>query len=61
VIRRCGGQVRAALGGPYALDFAAILAMGAAMGADTALLADLLPGIEPVIVNAYRGAADDGQ
>ncbi len=59
MIRRCGGQVRAAFGGPYALDFGSILAMGAAMGADIALLADLLPSVEPVIVKAYREEADD--
>lgn len=60
VIRRCSGQVRAGFGGPYALDYGAILMMAAAMGADTALLTDLLPSIEPVIVKAYRENADDG-
>ncbi len=61
VIRRCGGQVRAALGGPYALDYGAILMMAAAMGADTALLTDALPSVEPIIVKAYRENADDGE
>ena len=61
VIRRCGGQVRAALGGPYALDYGAILMMAAAMGADTALLTDVLPSAEPIIVKAYRESADDGE
>ncbi|GAA0278292.1 hypothetical protein LNAOJCKE_4551 [Methylorubrum aminovorans] len=60
VIRRCGGQVRAAFAGPYALDFGAILMMADAMGAETALLADALPSVEPIIVKAYRENADDG-
>ncbi len=59
VIERCGGQVRANLGGPYALDFTAILMMAAAMGAGTALLADVLPAIEPVILKAYREESDN--
>lgn len=60
VVRRCGGQVRAGLGGPYALDYGAILMMADAMGAGTPLLADVLPSVEPVIVKAYRENADDG-
>lgn len=60
VIRRCGGQVRAAFAGPYALDYGAILMMANAMGAETALLADALPSVEPIIVKAYRENADDG-
>ncbi|MGN7124079.1 DUF7697 family protein [Methylorubrum thiocyanatum] len=60
VIRRCGGQVRAAFAGPYALDYAAILMMADAMGAETALLADALPSVEPIIVKAYRENAEDG-
>ncbi|ACK81230.1 MULTISPECIES: DUF7697 family protein [Methylorubrum] len=60
VIRRCGGQVRAAFAGPYALDYGAILMMADAMGAETALLADALPSVEPIIVKAYRENADDG-
>lgn len=54
VIERCGGQVRTGFGGPYALDFAAILMMADAMGARTTLLADVLPAVEPLIVRAYR-------
>lgn len=53
--------MRAALGGPYALDYGAILMMAAAMGADTALLTEVLPSAEPVIVKAYRENADDGE
>ena len=60
VIRRCGGQVRAAFAGPYALDYGAILMMADAMGAGTALLADALPSVEPIIVKAYRENAEDG-
>jgi hypothetical protein len=54
VIRRCGGQVRAGAKGPYALDFGAVLVLADAMGATSALLADVLPHVEPVIVTAYR-------
>lgn len=61
VIERCGGQVRAGIGGAYALDFAAILMLADAMGARSALLADLLPAIEPVMIKAYREGAEDAQ
>ena len=61
VIQRCAGQVRAGFRAPYALDYGAILMMATAMGADAALLADLLPSVEPVIVKAYRENADDGE
>lgn len=61
VIERCGGQVRAGFGAPYALDFTAILTMASAMGADSPLLADVLPFVEPVIVQAYREASENGE
>jgi len=54
VIERCGGQVRAGMGAPYALDFTAVLLLADAMGAGTTLLSDVLPSIEAVIVKAYR-------
>jgi hypothetical protein len=53
VIRRCAGQVRAVMGGVYAIDFAAILALADAMNAGSPLLADILPEIEPIVVAAY--------
>ena len=58
VIRRSAGQVRTAMGGVYALDYGAILMLASAMGALTPLLADVLPEIEPIVVNAYRRTAD---
>ncbi len=58
VIRRCAGQVRAVTGGVYAIDFGAVLALAEAMDAALPLLADILPEIEPIIVNAYRRNAD---
>lgn len=58
VIRRSAGQVRAVMGGVYALDFTAILLLADAMGALSPLLVDALPEIEPVVVAAYRQAAD---
>lgn len=56
MIRRCAGQVRAGMGGAYALDFGAILALAQAMGAANDMLVDLLPEIEPIIVRAYQEA-----
>ena len=46
------------MGGVYALDFTAILALADAMGALSALLVDALPEIEPIVVAAYRQSAD---
>ncbi|CAM5772696.1 DUF7697 family protein [Bosea minatitlanensis] len=46
------------MGTAYALDFAAILALAQAMGAGTALLADILPEIEPIVAAAYRRGTD---
>ena len=57
VIRRSAGQVRAVMGGVYALDFTAILALADAMGALSALLVDALPEVEPIVVAAYRQSA----
>lgn len=58
MIERCGGQVRAGFGGPYALDFGAILMMADAMGARSALLAEMLPIVEPLIVRAYQAEGE---
>ncbi|MBY0307423.1 MAG: hypothetical protein K2Q09_01650 [Phycisphaerales bacterium] len=54
MIRRSAGQVRAVMGGVYALDFGAILLLADAMGALSPLLVDVLPEIEPIVVAAYR-------
>ncbi len=43
---------------PFALDFGAVMAMGQALGVDTALLADVLPTVEAVIVNRL---AEEGE
>lgn len=53
MLKRAAGQVRAAPGAVYALDFAAVLLLADAMGALNNLLVDLLPEIEPIIVRAY--------
>jgi hypothetical protein len=50
--------VRAVPGGVYGLDFGAILMLAQAMGALSPLLADALPEIEAIVVNAYRQNAD---
>ena len=46
------------MGGVYAMDFGAVLMLASAMGALNPLLADVLPEIEPIIVNAYARNAD---
>jgi hypothetical protein len=53
VLLRSAGQVRAAMGGIYALDFAAVLMLADAMGALNPLLVEALPEMEPIIVRAY--------
>jgi hypothetical protein len=53
VLKRAAGQVRAVMGGVYAVDFAAVLLLADAMGALNTLLVELLPEIEPIIVRAY--------
>jgi hypothetical protein len=54
VLRRSAGQVRAVMGGVYALDFGAILMLADAMGALNPLLVELIPEVEPIIVHGYR-------
>lgn len=54
VLRRAAGQVRAVMGGVYALDFGSILLLADAMGALTPLVVELIPEIEPIIVRGYR-------
>jgi hypothetical protein len=58
VLRRAAGQVRAVMGGVYALDFAAVLMLADAMGALNTLLVEVLPEIEPIIVRAYAKASE---
>jgi hypothetical protein len=41
------------MGGVYALDFTAVLALADAMGALSTLLVELIPEVEPIIVRAY--------
>jgi hypothetical protein len=53
VLKRAAGQVRAVMGGVYAVDFSAVLLLAEAMGALNTLLVELLPEIEPIIVRAY--------
>ena len=47
------------MGGPFALDFGAVMAVAAAIGADTALVAELLPDVENAILTGIAGD-DDG-
>lgn len=45
-------------GKPFALDYAAVMAVGAALDADMEMLADVLPAAEAAIVAQFAG--DDG-
>ena len=49
------------MAGPYALDFGAVLSMGAAMDADLSLLAAALPGVERAILDGLTGETDGGE
>jgi hypothetical protein len=53
VLKRAAGQVRAVMGGVYAMDFSSVLLLADAMGALNPLLVELLPEVEPIIVRAY--------
>ncbi|MDI3469884.1 MAG: hypothetical protein OJF62_001947 [Pseudolabrys sp.] len=53
VLKRAAGQVRAVMGGVYAVDFGAVLLLAEAMGALNPLLVELLPEVEPIIIRAY--------
>jgi hypothetical protein len=46
-------------GKPFALDYAAVMAIGAALGADMEMLADVLPSAEAAIVAQFAG--EDGE
>jgi hypothetical protein len=50
VILKSAGQLRTAHGVVLGLDFGAILALAAALGADVHLLSECLPAIEAAIV-----------
>ncbi len=58
MLRRSAGQVRAVMGGVYALDFGSVLLLADAMGALTPLVVELIPEIEPIIVRGYRRDTD---
>lgn len=58
MLKRAAGQVRAAMGGVYALDFGAVLLLADAMGALSPLLVETLPEIEPIVVRAYARDSD---
>ena len=48
------------MAGPVGLDFGAVLAMGQALGADSRMLAELLPIAEGAALGALQGTGDDG-
>ena len=50
VVLKSAGQLRTAHGVVLGLDFGAILALGAALGADVHVLGECLPAVEAAIV-----------
>ena len=62
VLTACDRQLRTGgMGQPFALDFGAVMQMGAARGVDVALLAEALPHAEAAIVNRLAGAEQEGE
>jgi hypothetical protein len=47
------------MGAPIGLDFGAIITMGTALKADLALLADVMPAVEPIIIDNLSGQEPD--
>ncbi len=48
-------------GAPFALDYTAVMTMGAALGVDTEMLADVLPETEAAIlagIREFEGGSD---
>lgn len=46
------------MGQPFALDFGAVMVMGAALGADMDMLASVLPDAEAAIIAGLSGDAE---
>lgn len=42
----------------YGLDYGAVMTVGAALGVDTALLAEMLPRVEPIVVACHAQDAE---
>lgn len=60
MLTACGNQLRVApMGGPFALDYGAVMQMGAALGVDAAMLAEVLPAVESEIIAAIAEAGED--
>ena len=61
VISGCGRQLRAHMGGPFALDFSAVLTMGQAQHADMRLLAETLPHVEWAVLAQFEKGDGDAE
>lgn len=62
MIAGCGSQLRVGgMGVPFALDFGAVMAVGAARHVDLDLLADVLPSVEAAILSGREGDPDDDE
>lgn len=59
MIRASARQFRMGFERPIGLDFGAILAMGAALGAEPRLLAEVLPAVEGAALAMLAGDPDD--
>jgi hypothetical protein len=49
------------MGQPFALDYGAVMAVGAALGADAEILADVLPAAERAIIAGLSGDDDTSE
>lgn len=49
------------MGGPFALDFSAVLATGQAQHADMQMLAEVLPHIERVVLDQFHEEGNDAE
>lgn len=61
VIQGCRRQLRTSLNGPVGLDFGAVMAVAAARGCASALLAEALPDVELHLLLSIREAAEGGE
>jgi hypothetical protein len=56
----CDRQLRTGgTGQPFALDYGAVMAVGAALGADLEMLADVLPAAEAAIIGNLIDKVDE--
>lgn len=61
MIAACGSQLRIGpTGKPFAIDYGAVMAVGAARAVDIALLSEVLPFAEHAVIAAHHDGIQDG-